>query len=95
MIVNNKLFGNFNSLRLLSLNIELLFWVIILFSVHAAVIAINEAIEKGIADQTIKTLQNPNAVLVNVDNNFAHEYQKELSGAKKKKQENAKLKVKK
>ncbi|KAG8130998.1 putative Ras GTPase-activating-like protein [Naja naja] len=56
------------------------------------VIAINEAIEKGNADQTIKTLQNPNAMLVNVDDNFAHEYQKELSGAKKKKEENARLK---
>ncbi|XP_039219977.1 ras GTPase-activating-like protein IQGAP2 isoform X1 [Crotalus tigris] len=61
-------------------------------ALHAAVIAVNEAIEKGIANQTIKTLQNPNAKLVNVDDNFAHEYQKELSGAKKKKQENAKLK---
>uniref|UniRef100_A0A8C6X759 Uncharacterized protein n=1 Tax=Naja naja TaxID=35670 RepID=A0A8C6X759_NAJNA len=62
-------------------------------TLHAAVIAINEAIEKGNADQTIKTLQNPNAMLVNVDDNFAHEYQKELSGAKKKKEENARLKV--
>uniref|UniRef100_A0A8C5RY11 Calponin-homology (CH) domain-containing protein n=1 Tax=Laticauda laticaudata TaxID=8630 RepID=A0A8C5RY11_LATLA len=61
-------------------------------ALHAAVIAINEAIEKGNADQTIKTLQNPNAMLVNVDDNFAHEYQKELSGAKKKKEENARLK---
>ncbi|XP_032070317.1 ras GTPase-activating-like protein IQGAP2 isoform X1 [Thamnophis elegans] len=61
-------------------------------ALHASVIAINEAIERGIADQTLKTLQNPNAMLVNVDNNFAHEYQKELSGAKKKKEENARLK---
>lgn len=31
VIANNKDFGNFNSLRLLYLNIELLFWFIILF----------------------------------------------------------------
>lgn len=60
---------------------------------HAAVIAINEAIEKGVADQTIKTLKNPNAMLVNVDDNLAHAYQKELSEAKKRKEENARLKV--
>ncbi|CAI5787416.1 GTPase-activating IQGAP2 isoform X2 [Podarcis lilfordi] len=61
-------------------------------ALHAAVIAINEAIEKGVADQTIKTLKNPNAMLVNVDDNLAHAYQKELSEAKKRKEENARLK---
>lgn len=65
----------------------------LLFSVHAAVIAINEAIEKGIAEQTIITLRNPNAVLTLVDENLAQEYQKELWAAKKGKEENAKLKV--
>lgn len=64
-----------------------------LFSVHAAVIAINEAIEKGIAEQTIKTLRNPNAVLTLVDDSLAQEYQKELWEAKKRKEENARLKV--
>ncbi|KAF7250318.1 Ras GTPase-activating-like protein IQGAP2 [Varanus komodoensis] len=59
---------------------------------HAAVIAINEAIERGIADQTVKTLKNPNAVLVNVNDDLALGYQKELSEAKKRKEENARLK---
>lgn len=63
------------------------------FSVHAAVIAINEAIEKGVAEQTIITLRNPNAVLTFVDDNLSQEYQKELWEAKKKKEENAKVKV--
>ncbi|XP_023376178.1 ras GTPase-activating-like protein IQGAP2 [Pteropus vampyrus] len=61
-------------------------------ALHAAVIAINEAIEKGIAEQTIITLRNPNAVLTLVDENLAQEYQKELWEAKKGKEENARLK---
>lgn len=61
-------------------------------ALHAAVIAINEAIEKGIAEQTIKTLRNPNAVLTLVDDSLAQEYQKELWEAKKRKEENARLK---
>nr|XP_023421006.1 ras GTPase-activating-like protein IQGAP2 isoform X2 [Cavia porcellus] len=61
-------------------------------ALHAAVIAINEAIEKGIAEQTIVTLRNPNAVLTLVDDDLAQEYQKELWGAKRKKEDNAKLK---
>jgi len=61
--------------------------------VHAAVIAINEAIEKGVAKQTIITLRNPNAVLTCVDDSLSQEYQKELWEAKKKKEETAKLKV--
>ena len=60
---------------------------------HAAVIAINEAIEKGITEQTIITLRNLNAVLTLVDDNLAQEYQKELWEAKKRKEENARLKV--
>ncbi|KAK2118016.1 Ras GTPase-activating-like protein iqgap2 [Saguinus oedipus] len=61
-------------------------------ALHAAVIAINEAVEKGIAEQTIVTLRNPNAVLTLVDDNLAPEYQKELWDAKKKKEESARLK---
>nr|XP_025748375.1 ras GTPase-activating-like protein IQGAP2 isoform X2 [Callorhinus ursinus] len=61
-------------------------------ALHAAVIAINEAIEKGIAEQTIKTLRNPNAVLTLVDDSLAQEYQKELWEAKKRKEESARLK---
>ncbi|KAK2492249.1 hypothetical protein MC885_015615 [Smutsia gigantea] len=62
------------------------------FTVHAAVIAINEAIEKGVAEQTIITLRNPNAVLTSVDDSLAQEYQKELWEAKKRKEETARLK---
>lgn len=60
---------------------------------HAAVIAINEAIEKGIAEQTIATLRNPNAMLLNVDEELAQDYQNELFDAKRRKQSSAKLKV--
>lgn len=68
-------------------------WNLFLLLVHAAVIAINEAIEKGIAEQTLETLRNPNAVLTCVDDNLAQEYQKELWEAKKQKEENSRLKV--
>ncbi|XP_044876439.1 ras GTPase-activating-like protein IQGAP2 isoform X1 [Mauremys mutica] len=61
-------------------------------ALHAAVIAINEAIEKGVADQTLTTLRNPNAMLMNVDEDLAQEYQKELLEAKRRKEENARLK---
>lgn len=61
--------------------------------VHAAVIAINEAVEKGIAEQTIVTLRNPNAMLLSVDEELAQDYQNELFDAKRKKQSNARLKV--
>uniref|UniRef100_A0A8D0H7B2 IQ motif containing GTPase activating protein 2 n=1 Tax=Sphenodon punctatus TaxID=8508 RepID=A0A8D0H7B2_SPHPU len=61
-------------------------------ALHAAVIAINEAIEKGVADQTVVALKNPNAMLLNVEEDLAQEYQKELSEAKKRKEDNARLK---
>ncbi|KAG8524646.1 Ras GTPase-activating-like protein IQGAP2 [Galemys pyrenaicus] len=61
-------------------------------ALHAAVIAINEAVEKGVAEQTIITLRNPNAVLKSVDDHLADKYQKELWEAKKKKEEHARQK---
>ncbi|NXH28862.1 IQGA2 protein, partial [Myiagra hebetior] len=61
-------------------------------ALHAAVIAINEAVEKGIAEQTIATLRNPNAMLLNVDDELAQDYQNELFDAKRKKESNARLK---
>ncbi|XP_069736818.1 ras GTPase-activating-like protein IQGAP2 isoform X3 [Phaenicophaeus curvirostris] len=61
-------------------------------ALHAAVIAINEAIEKGIPEQTIAALRNPNAMLLNVDEELAQDYQNELFEAKRRKEENAKLK---
>ncbi|KAM6227241.1 ras GTPase-activating-like protein IQGAP2 isoform 5-T5 [Spheniscus humboldti] len=62
-------------------------------ALHAAVIAINEAIEKGIAEQTIATLRNANAMLLNVDEGLAQDYQNELFEAKRRKESNARLKV--
>ncbi|NXE44586.1 IQGA2 protein, partial [Casuarius casuarius] len=61
-------------------------------ALHAAVIAINEAIEKRVAEQTIVTLRNPNAMLLNVDEELAQEYQIELFEAKRRKKSNARLK---
>ncbi|XP_074787524.1 ras GTPase-activating-like protein IQGAP2 isoform X4 [Athene noctua] len=61
-------------------------------ALHAAVIAINEAIEKGISEQTIATLRNPNAMLLNVDEELAQDYQNELFEAKRRKESNARLK---
>ncbi|XP_032864995.1 ras GTPase-activating-like protein IQGAP2 isoform X3 [Tyto alba] len=61
-------------------------------ALHAAVIAINEAIEKGIAEQTITTLRNPNAMLLNVDEELSQDYQNELFEAKRRKESNARLK---
>ncbi|XP_064498113.1 ras GTPase-activating-like protein IQGAP2 isoform X11 [Pseudopipra pipra] len=61
-------------------------------ALHAAVIAINEAVERGVAEQTIATLRNPNAMLLNVDEELAQDYQNELFEAKRKKESNARLK---
>ncbi|XP_069079697.1 ras GTPase-activating-like protein IQGAP2 isoform X1 [Pleurodeles waltl] len=61
-------------------------------ALHAAVIAINEAIEKGVAEQTMAALRNPNAVLLNVEEERAKDYHDELSEAKKRKEESARLK---
>ncbi|XP_029431113.1 ras GTPase-activating-like protein IQGAP2 isoform X2 [Rhinatrema bivittatum] len=61
-------------------------------ALHAAVIAINEAIEKGVASQTMVALRNPNAMLVNVEERHAQEYHGALSQAKKRKEEHARLK---
>ncbi|XP_044519064.1 ras GTPase-activating-like protein IQGAP2 [Gracilinanus agilis] len=59
---------------------------------HAAVVAINEAIKKGITEQTLVTLKSPNAVLTSVNNSLAENYQKDLWEAKQRKEESAKKK---
>ncbi|GCB74694.1 hypothetical protein scyTo_0003785 [Scyliorhinus torazame] len=61
-------------------------------TLHAAVIAINEAISRRVAEETIKTLLNPNAILANIENNSAQDYQDKLFQAKQTKQESAKSK---
>ncbi|XP_043558639.1 ras GTPase-activating-like protein IQGAP2 [Chiloscyllium plagiosum] len=61
-------------------------------ALHAAVIAINEAISRGNSEETIKALMNPNAVLTNIENSLAQDYQNKLSQAKQTKQESAQSK---
>ncbi|KAJ8405650.1 hypothetical protein AAFF_G00316300 [Aldrovandia affinis] len=54
-------------------------------ALHAAVIAINEAIDKGQAKATMNALNNPNAMLRNTEDPLAQEYHDTLSMAKKSK----------
>ncbi|KAG2466905.1 ras GTPase-activating-like protein IQGAP2 isoform X1 [Polypterus senegalus] len=61
-------------------------------ALHAAVIVINEAIDKGIPDQTLSALKNPNALLKNIQDKLAQEYQSELSQTKNSKVQNSKSK---
>lgn len=63
------------------------FWSI--SAVHAAVFAINEAIDKGHAENTMVALQNPNALLRNTEKPLAQAYQDTLSKAKRRKEDQA------
>ncbi|XP_072290107.1 ras GTPase-activating-like protein IQGAP2 [Eucyclogobius newberryi] len=56
-------------------------------ALHAAVIAINEAIDRGQASVTWGALNNPNAMLRNIEEALAQDYQDELSRAKAQKRE--------
>uniref|UniRef100_A0A672QEX7 Ras GTPase-activating-like protein IQGAP1 n=1 Tax=Sinocyclocheilus grahami TaxID=75366 RepID=A0A672QEX7_SINGR len=56
-------------------------------ALHAAVFAINEAIDKGHAESTMVALQNPNALLRNTQKPLAQDYQDTLSKAKRKKED--------
>ncbi|KAJ8263100.1 hypothetical protein COCON_G00155570 [Conger conger] len=58
-------------------------------ALHAAVIAINEAIERGQAEVTMAALNNPNAMLRHTEETLAQEYQLSLSLAKRRKPEKA------
>lgn len=51
-------------------------------AVHAAVIAINEAIDHGVPEGTLAAMQNPNAMLVNLDQSSARQYHDTLYQAK-------------
>ncbi|KAM9446448.1 ras GTPase-activating-like protein IQGAP2 [Clarias gariepinus] len=55
-------------------------------ALHAAVIAINEAIDKGQAEGTMSALHNPNAMLRNTNEELAQDYQHILSQSKRKKE---------
>ena len=56
-------------------------------SVHAAVIAINDAVDRGQTSVTMGALNNPNAMLKNIQEALAQEYQDALSQAKARKQD--------
>lgn len=56
---------------------------------HAAVIAINEAVDKGQASATMAALNNPNAMLRNTQEALAQDYQDTLSQAKARKMSQA------
>ncbi|XP_043919900.1 ras GTPase-activating-like protein IQGAP2 [Protopterus annectens] len=62
-------------------------------ALHAAVIAINEAIDRGQTDQTMTALRNPNAKLKNMETDLAQNYQNHLSQEKTEKERNAKNKA--
>lgn len=61
--------------------------------VHAAVIAINEAIDRGQAPATMAALNNPNAMLKNAKEALAEDYQNTLSQAKTRKLNQSSRKV--
>lgn len=60
-----------------------------LFSVHAAVIAINEAVDRGQASVTMGALNNPNAMLKHIQEVLSKEYQDMLFQAKARKQDHS------
>ncbi|XP_026565225.1 ras GTPase-activating-like protein IQGAP1 [Pseudonaja textilis] len=62
-------------------------------ALHAAVIAINEAIDHQIPTETFLAMKNPNAMLVNLDETLAPVYQSTLHQAKQDKAESARKRV--
>uniref|UniRef100_A0A8C4QXK5 Uncharacterized protein n=1 Tax=Eptatretus burgeri TaxID=7764 RepID=A0A8C4QXK5_EPTBU len=49
---------------------------------HAAVIAVNEAVDRGVASDTLTAMQNPNAMLLGLDKSLSELYQEALSQVK-------------
>ncbi|XP_059122514.1 ras GTPase-activating-like protein IQGAP3 [Peromyscus eremicus] len=58
-------------------------------AVHAAVLAINDAVERGVVEDTLTALKNPNALLGNLREPLAAVYQELLALAKMEKAANA------
>ncbi|XP_027762870.1 ras GTPase-activating-like protein IQGAP3 [Empidonax traillii] len=58
-------------------------------AVHAAVLAINEAVDRGVVAQTMETLRNPSAMLRDLRQGLAGAYQEMLHQAKLEKGSNA------
>ena len=63
------------------------------FSVHAAIIAINEAIESQVTSDIIAALGNPAAMLLGISDDLGDNYATHLYEAKQTKAKNAKNKV--
>lgn len=61
--------------------------------VHAAVIAINEAVERGCVEGTAQSLRNPNAMLTNLQEQLVVVYQEMLRQARAHKAAKASAKV--
>uniref|UniRef100_A0A8D0L962 IQ motif containing GTPase activating protein 1 n=1 Tax=Sphenodon punctatus TaxID=8508 RepID=A0A8D0L962_SPHPU len=59
-------------------------------ALHAAVIAINEAIDHQVPAETFMAMKNPNAMLVNLEESLTSDYQDTLYRAKQNKMANAK-----
>ncbi|KGL85852.1 Ras GTPase-activating-like IQGAP1, partial [Charadrius vociferus] len=62
-------------------------------ALHAAVIAINEAIDRQVPAETLMAMKNPNAMLINLDDHLESTYQDTLYRAKQDKMENAKNRI--
>uniref|UniRef100_A0A8C3K1K6 Calponin-homology (CH) domain-containing protein n=1 Tax=Calidris pygmaea TaxID=425635 RepID=A0A8C3K1K6_9CHAR len=62
-------------------------------AVHAAVLAINEAVDRGVVAQTMAALRNPNAMLLDLREALAGAYQEVLQRAKLEKGSNARNRV--
>ncbi|NXH14093.1 IQGA1 protein, partial [Bucco capensis] len=62
-------------------------------ALHAAVIAINEAIDRQVPADTLMAMKNPNAMLINLDDQLEGTYQDILYRAKQDKMENAKNRI--
>ncbi|NWR22475.1 IQGA1 protein, partial [Emberiza fucata] len=62
-------------------------------ALHAAVIAINEAIDRQVPADTLTAMKNPNAMLINLDDQLESTYQATLYRAKQDKMDSAKNRV--
>lgn len=68
-------------------------WPLLSLTVHAAVIAINEAVDRGDVDVTAVALRNPNAMLKHLQEALVSVYQEMLCQAKRKKCDHAARRV--
>ena len=64
-----------------------------LFLVHAAVLVINEAIDKQNAEETLQALLNPAALLTKTEKDNSERYQEELYTAKRNKEDKSQERV--